>query len=122
MEGDAHNGEYTIAIDISIHSLRMEGDSTPITKTAAQTIFQSTPSAWRETAASICINFGTTISIHSLRMEGDQGKNDTLELYVISIHSLRMEGDYRFTVFAPDYAGFQSTPSAWRETRKLLSA
>ena len=34
---------------ISIHSLRMEGDETTFLKIAGFEIFQSTPSAWRET-------------------------------------------------------------------------
>ena len=55
---------------ISIHSLRMEGDTKPYI------------SRWTD-----------AISIHSLRMEGDivlliPARTDT-----ISIHSLRMEGD-----------------------------
>ena len=35
----------------------------------------------------------------------------------ISIHSLRMEGDYRRTTGNAANDGFQSTPSAWRETK-----
>ena len=59
------------AFQISIHTLRMEGDSS--TLRASQ---------------------GVYISIHTLRMEGDQpcdlfGQGDDL----ISIHTLRMEGD-----------------------------
>ena len=37
----------------------------------AATIFQSTPSAWRETAGVVQIVADLSISIHSLRMEGD---------------------------------------------------
>ena len=56
---------------ISIHSLRMEGD----------TICTMLPP-------------GHKISIHSLRMEGDRSfKNKFSNFCVISIHSLRMEGD-----------------------------
>ena len=80
-------------IGISIHSLRMEGDAVP-SLARAYLVFQSTPSAWRETAAVTeivrlamdfnplpphggrpCFRFGISIdvfiSIHSLRMEGD---------------------------------------------------
>ena len=35
-------------------------------------IFQSTPSAWRETDTIEVEDNYTTISIHSLRMEGDE--------------------------------------------------
>ena len=73
MEGDGHaGGNRRRHRDISIHSLRMEGDK----------------------AALIYFVYSTGISIHSLRMEGD------IEITVIthvtttiSIHSLRMEGD-----------------------------
>ena len=59
-------------IDISIHSLRMEGDKTPA-----------------------FIVFKEEISIHSLRMEGDIVIcNCSERLHSISIHSLRMEGDF----------------------------
>ena len=56
--------------DISIHSLRMEGDTAEL-----------------ERLRYICI------SIHSLRMEGDQIKTYPVTEGEISIHSLRMEGD-----------------------------
>ena len=78
--------------------------------------FQSTPSAWRETADTLEGIGGEIISIHSLRMEGDFQKfnNTHFAPYFnplpphggrppvfcwevcfcdISIHSLRMEGD-----------------------------
>ena len=59
------------AWQISIHSLRMEGDA-----------FQKF----------ICLY--QHISIHSLRMEGDANSEPiTLDVDCISIHSLRMEGD-----------------------------
>ena len=55
---------------ISIHSLRMEGDS---------------PVGGWETLIDI--------SIHSLRMEGDTVGISLTQKLCISIHSLRMEGD-----------------------------
>ena len=79
---------------ISIHSLRMEGDSAVFLIQLATQLFQSTPSAWRETGTVAETNFAQPISIHSLRMEGDHHQE-----YAIP-------GDLRF----------QSTPSAWRET------
>ena len=84
---------YGTAI-ISIHSLRMEGDS-PHTQRR---------SMW-------------TISIHSLRMEGDKRRAGELDRQSISIHSLRMEGDYISREFGRRLGAFQSTPSAWRETQ-----
>ena len=78
---------------ISIHSLRMEGDGTGrggnagtahfnplpphggrrqhIRRAFRDAKFQSTPSAWRETACLCIFDNLIDISIHSLRMEGD---------------------------------------------------
>ena len=94
-------------------------------------LFQSTPSAWRETRRDSPVRQAPGISIHSLRMEGDTPYSRTVRrpphfnplpphggrlaayLYMdkenrISIHSLRMEGDrccqqrfFRTTYFNP---------------------
>ena len=72
----------------------MEGDPKRAERLLAGLIFQSTPSAWRETI------------LNCRRME----HND------ISIHSLRMEGDLRKLQRKWSRPAFQSTPSAWRET------
>ena len=102
-------------MEISIHSLRMEGDT----------------NIWDIKAC-------TGISIHSLRMEGDSADSPQSGQSDISIHSLRMAGDncsHRVTLHnvhfnpLPPYGGrperrclamkrfkFQSTPSVWRET------
>ena len=60
-------------------------------------LFQSTPSAWRETMRTITSPNNKHISIHSLRMEGDHK------------HDGKHKGLFTF----------QSTPSAWRETVKF---
>ena len=64
--------EIITAPNISIHTLRMEGDM-------------------------ICIRFASLlhISIHTLRMEGDLCGSVAHDLFDrISIHTLRMEGDH----------------------------
>ena len=100
--------------------------------------FQSTPSAWRETHSDRIHDGCKTISIHSLRMEGDHLPHPSAKLLNISIHSLRMEGDTNklpyslresisihslrmegdlvLGMYSIRVLGFQSTPSAWRET------
>ena len=80
---------------ISIHSLRMEGDSRKTLTIMYFVSFQSTPSAWRETA---------WFPFSERWLEN------------ISIHSLRMEGDNTPYIFSKASFAFQSTPSAWRET------
>ena len=94
-----NSSRRSIIFDISIHSLRMEGDNIrPLIPTALQ-----------------------SISIHSLRMEGDAKKGGTVIGWIdISIHSLRMEGDSDKSIWIYLSEEFQSTPSAWRETLLLL--
>ena len=117
MEGDLHMGDGVVQIhSISIHSLRMEGDSPMRDCWIPLCLFQSTPSAWRETdfvRANCCHNI---ISIHSLRMEGDIYRMLRIQNKIISIHSLRMEGDAVYFADPVAIEEFQSTPSAWRET------
>ena len=123
---------------ISIHSLRMEGDSiTPLLYLSAL-IFQSTPSVWRETVqilrSQVNPIFQSTPSVWRETLSGFH----SFQCFTISIHSLRMEGDncsHRVTLQnvhfnpLPPYGGrlirsyrfiwtavFQSTPSVWRET------
>ena len=81
------------SVDISIHSLRMEGDSSP--DTAEPMLHDISIHSLRMEGDNVCdcpvcIHY---ISIHSLRMEGDIRICDTLQILCISIHSLRMEGD-----------------------------
>ena len=68
--------------DISIRSLRMEGDIKETPKTSMKS-FQSTPSAWRETCRKWRNNNDDHISIHSLRMEGDwtRSRNKIMQIY-----------------------------------------
>ena len=93
MEGDAYSEEGFCHLSISIHSLRMEGDPTGSWRESITLPFQSTPSAWRETAKRNGGMVDGIISIHSLRMEGDCFLSGVPSRNNISIHSLRMEGD-----------------------------
>ena len=72
--GGRLKGEYSFFAfpEISIHSLRMEGDTFVTLLSIFQKSFQSTPSAWRETSTYKHTAEQSGISIHSLRMEGDQ--------------------------------------------------
>ena len=106
-----------IVVDISIHSLRMEGDgiafhpgfrilpfqSTPsawrethnkVIPSATQSAFQSTPSAWRETSDRRKIR-SWNFHFNPLPPHGGRLNLSTEQLgrCDISIHSLRMEGD-----------------------------
>ena len=49
MEGDFAQALKPGIADISIHTLRMEGDVTVLPFTPIRSPFQSTPSAWRVT-------------------------------------------------------------------------
>ena len=165
MEGDRELGETLQAVlDISIHSLRMEGDLPNVIfrKSGALhfnplpphggrlgkvlfvefvSLFQSTPSAWRETTSKIILHQPfQPISIHSLRMEGDRRyaglRSDTGYFNPLPPHggrpvqTLQRKKSVSYFNPLPPHGGrldrcktsikykmeFQSTPSAWRET------
>ena len=79
-------------------------------------IFQSTPSAWRETGATPERSTNSTISIHSLRMEGDQ-TTDAAAAARRDFNPLPPHGGRRMRQrIMQQLLKFQSTPSAWRET------
>ena len=82
---------------ISIHSLRVEGDS-----------------------VKYALSISISISIHSLRVEGDKAEQHEYMLTGISIHSLRVEGDSLRCNTTHRGKVFQSTPSVWRETAGCL--
>ena len=109
----------TAATEISIHSLRVEGDAQIVSSEGEN-----------------------SISIHSLRVEGDrillQGHKiqsnfnplppcggrrfytrPNYHKQSISIHSLRVEGDMLVSAMMHVRHRFQSTPSVWRETIPL---
>ncbi len=93
MEGDSPCQSAIFASSISIHSLRMEGDATAAETKREPEKFQSTPSAWRETQLgdqmSAYIAFQSTPSVWRETLLAV-----SIELISdISIHSLRMEGD-----------------------------
>ena len=94
VEGDSSKRRVANKLNISIHTLRVEGDCLIFFYYGFQWQFQSTPSVWRVTTV-ICCSFATPR---------------------ISIHTLRVEGDHKS--WALDYGRnwFQSTPSVWRVT------
>ena len=79
---------------ISIHALRVEGDTPSLVSIKIFKGFLSTPSGWRATkTCHICIRIDQ-ISIHALRVEGDRKQRmQQAEERRISIHALRVEGD-----------------------------
>ena len=72
MEGDSPFG-FGLSLDfwISIHALRVEGDSTVWSLLTMSLVFLSTPSGWRATTAPFNMLLNHYISIHALRVEGD---------------------------------------------------
>ena len=79
--------------NISIHSLRMEGDLSRFSHSSAEIVFQSTPSVWRETQLS---DDGTVFRIFQSTPSVWRETFtifSTISPHAISIHSLRMEGD-----------------------------
>ena len=80
--------------DISIHTLRVEGDKALLIRA-----------------------HGLRISIHTLRVEGDNFNICCFSIKAhISIHTLRVEGDPMTPPIQQPIPQFQSTPSVWRVT------
>ena len=129
---------------ISIHSLRMEGDPAQNFPGFPTTHFNPLPPHGGRHDAFLKETFYNDFNPlppHGGRRQGNFLRND---LESISIHSLRMEGDSVRTVQRtageyfnplPPHGGrhttrprndlwwtFQSTPSAWRETCRRISA
>ena len=83
--------------------------------------FQSTPSAWRETGADMAAEKQfENISIHSLRMEGDMIRilDSALPPHFNPLppHGGRLKQEKQLSNARQI---FQSTPSAWRETEGI---
>ena len=96
MEGDLRKKSVANWLIISIHSLRMEGDRPFLPDLHILIIFQSTPSAWRETETTLSRQGGLLFqSTPSAWRETNKNIKYTLQKL------------------------FQSTPSAWRETQSI---
>ena len=98
MEGDVRRQFALLLSDISIHSLRMEGDFILDWKKSHLRNFNPLPPhGGRQPLVSVGLDCNG-ISIHSLRMEGDVLGGRLRQRQGISIHSLRMEGDPCFFI------------------------
>ena len=75
VEGDSMAVKVTGAnVLISIHALRMEGDTRFLNRSGEMTLFLSTPSGWRATKQDSYEDLASRISIHALRVEGDESR------------------------------------------------
>ena len=95
----------------------MEGDRDAPDAIPKPSVFQSTPSAWRETTQGKS-RAQRNQHFNPLPPHGGRHPERCTPPYWqgISIHSLRMEGDENIPECVQGDNGFQSTPSAWRET------
>ena len=85
-------------------------------RAAGITAFQSTPSAWRETCDLRPVYVFQAISIHSLRMEGDSSQHKACVM-IDYFNPLPPHGGRPCSsIQLIASSSFQSTPSAWRET------
>ena len=83
-------------------------------------VFQSTPSVWRETQDSLLHLLSENISIHSLRVEGDGGVQCSF-FHLSDFNPLPPCGGRPLIVhYLRPKTLFQSTPSVWRETGKIM--
>ena len=116
MEGDLRRGKNPRKSCISIHALRVEGDSSFQSTRISRCLFLSTPSGWRATE-DYAGNIGqAVISIHALRVEGDRGLRG--QHWAGGDFYPRPPGGGRpaATASADQKVIFLSTPSGWRAT------
>ena len=101
---------------ISIHSLRMEGDIRNVAHRHIGKVFQSTPSAWRETTLSAADmadwTFQSTPSAWRETLEGHCSEQSISHFNPLPPHG----GRHDVPEEKKEEKVFQSTPSAWRET------
>ena len=116
MEGDEPRLQMFPGFRISIHSLRMEGDREIADIQTADMLFQSTPSAWRETSCrqrkGVCYVYFNPLPPHG-------GRQLVLFFLMIQLLFQSTPSAWRETSAVFLHAAqviFQSTPSAWRET------
>ena len=89
VEGDSHTQDNGTSHGISIHALRVEGDTFDIPRYVKASLFLSTPSGWRATKAFLI---------------------DSVEEYGISIHALRVEGDHQHSTRIRPRCNFYPRP------------
>ena len=119
MEGDTITSPATRGRNISIHSLRMEGDPLTHCHILSTSNFNPLPPHGGRLPVGCWGSGKHCISIHSLRMEGDD-EYFSRELSRKAFQST--PSAWRETPFGVVIVidkAFQSTPSAWRETAKL---
>ena len=96
VEGDTMRSSARGIKSISIHSLRVEGDAAIYSKQKIRRYFNPLPPCGGRHIKRWALTEGEDISIHSLRVEGDPSYVASLSLNLpISIHSLRVEGDWQ---------------------------
>ena len=78
---------------ISIHALRVEGDTSRWKRFQRQGYFYPRPPGGGRPLPQSPRSSTRSISIHALRVEGDQQCPANQNLCTISIHALRVEGD-----------------------------
>ena len=102
---------------ISIHALRVEGDTFPSQSHFSRIQFLSTPSGWRATSTQQFLLF-LLRNFYPRPPGGGRHKVGRSELYSvpISIHALRVEGDLEICHSLAIVHKFLSTPSGWRAT------
>ena len=117
VEGDTNRFFEGDGETISIHALRVEGDGVlGMLGSGDKDFYPRPPGGGRPTPEPMSTPT-PEISIHALRVEGDNKiMSPSLMRSTISIHALRVEGDQEATNTSVEMQIFLSTPSGWRAT------
>ena len=98
------------ASNISIHSLRVEGDFRPVPVLPVRIRFQSTPSVWRETIDGLNPVAATIFQSTPSVWRETPNCQQVHQHYQISIHSLRVEGDAESCLRKTSSSNFNPLP------------
>ena len=117
VEGDAGHRPNHKHDTISIHSLRVEGDPEMQSMCRISRYFNPLPPCGgRRVDRRVFQHCRAFQSTPSVWRETTSCQSRRMPAEIISIHSLRVEGDITCDIFAISQTKFQSTPSVWRET------
>ena len=120
VEGDVYlYSDFSVTERISIHSLRVEGDNVVYENPCSKDDFNPLPPCGGR------LSRNKRRLLEKLFQSTPSVWRETIEIFFkeitenISIHSLRVEGDLYFQPGFSCRIIFQSTPSVWRETSRM---
>ena len=118
VEGDTKEGQDMESFRISIHALRVEGDDLEDIERKDNQYFYPRPPGGGRLLAGVSIRYyHRQISIHALRVEGDSAFFPDFNQYFVFLSTPSGWRATRYSRGRQFWAIFLSTPSGWRATK-----